>query len=153
MKNIFILLSFLCLNAFSQEKLDTTNLYFKSLKLHVAYLESTFKNNNVSFPDNINVEYNEQTTINLPSQIDNFKISYLNRDEIKKLSSKESIQLIVIRPAVINAKSIIINVIDFNVKFRKNNFSYSNGGGSKIEFVYDCVNDCFKIGKIKQGGI
>jgi hypothetical protein len=153
MRHLYLFLSLLCLNAFSQEKIDSTNIYLRSLKLHLAYLEDNYKKSNLSLPYTVNVEVDEQTTINLPNQIDNFRISYLNKEDIKKLAKKESIQLIVMRPVVIFQNSLIINIIDFNVRFSKNNFNYSNGGGSKIEFIYDCKDDYFKVSNIKQGGI
>ncbi|QQS51016.1 MAG: hypothetical protein IPM71_15810 [Bacteroidota bacterium] len=150
MKKILIILGLVtCISAFSQEYNDTTNIYYKSLKLHIAYLKSNVNNGS----NNVIVEYNEQTTINLPTQIDNFKISYSNRDEIKKLSAKEAIQLIVIKPVVINQNRIFVNIIDFTVNYKRGNFNYVNCGGSKIEFKYDCLNNYFKVENLKQGGI
>lgn len=133
------------------QKSDSSNIYLVSLTKHIQYLKSLRTTAGLS---SVYVEKDELTTENLPEKIDDVTISYLTRQEIKsKTSGGKRIRLIVIRPVVVGESSLSVNVIDFSVTSKKNNFNYANGGGSALEFKYDCELKKFVLANKKQGGI
>lgn len=129
---------------------ETDNLYLESLKLHLAYLEDLNKEKNIT---TYFVESDFKTTKDLPNTVNGVTVEYLNRDEIKKKCKQSQFHLIAIRQLELIGNKIEINVIDFIVDFKKKNFNYSNTGGSKLIFKYDCDKLKYTLLEKKQGGI
>ncbi len=127
---------------------DTLNIYQISLTHHLEYLKSLNKNVQSVF-----VEKSDLTS-ELPEKIGDVRVVYLTRSEIQAKTKKGNrIDLIVIRPVMINAKSIKTVIIDFAVTSKKNKFKYANGGGSTFEFKYNCDLESFELASKKQTGI
>ncbi|HEY5750636.1 MAG TPA: hypothetical protein VIU12_31455 [Chryseolinea sp.] len=151
MKYLFFLVLSLALGieGFSQQN-DSLNIYLVSLTSHLEYLKSKSKENIQS----VYVERDDLVTGSLPKQIDGITIFYLTRLEIRDKTRKgKRIPLIVIRPVKVERTSLKISIIDFSVTTKKNSFNYSNGGGSTLEFRYNCDLQKFELTNKKQGGI
>lgn len=132
------------------QKNDSPNIYLISLTTHLEYLKSVSKKS----IESVYVERHEVATEGLPDQIDGTRIYYLTRLEIRDKTRKgKRIELIVMRPVVVKATSLKVAIIDFSVTSKKNNFNYANGGGSTLEFTYNCDAQRFELTNKKQGGI
>ncbi len=128
---------------------DSLNIYRISLATHIEYLKSV----NKASIQSVNIERSEVTE-SLPDQVNGIRIFYLTRSEIRDKTQKgKRIELIVIRPVIVDSKSLKITIIDFSVTSKKNNFNYANGGGSSLEFKYNCNLQKFELTNKKQGGI
>ena len=149
MKKIIILsiLTILTLKLMAQEAKD---LYLESLKLHLSYLNDLNKgeDQNIYF-----IEAESNITSNLPQIINGINVKYLNRDEIKRKGKQSKFHLIAIRQLELNQDKIEINIIDFKVEYKKRNCNYSNTGGSKFVFKYDCEKLHYILYEKEQGGI
>ena len=118
---------------FNTESKDSTNIYCFSLK---RYCES-LGNSNES-PAIVYVEENHVVTRGLPANLIGFEIRYLDQTEIKKhLKGKKSITLVSIVSLSVKGNDFFVTVIPFEVSYKKNNFTYINGGGLKVSFEFD----------------
>lgn len=130
---------------------DSSNIYLISLTQHIEYLRSLKTTAGLS---SVYVETDELTTENLPEKIGDMTISYLTRQEIKsKTLDGKRIRLIVVRPVVVNEGSLRVNVIDFFVTSKKNNFNYVNLGGSIFIFKHNCEKGRIELSHQKHGEI
>ena len=151
----FLLILFLFLNqsAFGQVKLDTSNLYYQALKLHLERW-ATYKRENpnlVKIPDTYFVEKDLYTTDGLPEIIDSQKIQYLTREEIfVKTKNDQGISLIAIRPAMWRNGKFQINVNDYTVTTKDNQIYYSFGGSSMFIIIFDEIYKHFALKNINK---
>jgi hypothetical protein len=143
---VVFLLSFRISIAYSQIK-DSTNVYQVALSYHLEYLKKLHKNLNTVF-----VQL-DQTTEEFPDNINGIQIRYVNGKDIKKLTRRSKIELIVVRPAELIANSVQISVIDFSASYKRKKFYYFNGGGSLFEFKYNCDTKYFELALKTQDGI
>lgn len=121
-------------------KIDTSNLYYEALKLHLAS-KVKFRNERpdlIKLPDTYYVEKDTYTTENLPEIINSQKIKYLTREDIfDKTKNRQTFELIAIRPAKWRKGDFEISVIDFRVSRKGKHLYYRNGGGSTFIVVPD----------------
>lgn len=127
--------------------------YFSALEEHIKHKteieQKVFKRQ----LDSILVELNEQSS-GLPALIGSVRIVLVDKTKIHALTNKGNrIFIVDIRPAKVGAHSILINVIDFSVTRDGKRFKYLNGGGSILEYKYNCNLDQFELISKKQGGI
>ena len=148
------LLSFLTVRPFSQtiyntESKDSTNIYFFSLTKYCADL-----NKLEDKPAIVYVEEYYSITNDLPNQILTFKIKYVDQIESKNyLKGKKSMTLVRIIPLRVKGNEFFVNVIPFEVSYKKNNFNYVNGGGLKVRFEFDKSMNGLKFKAANWGGI
>lgn len=129
---------------------DDLNIYSESLKWHLEYIKS-FK---ALSEQEVYVEKNDVTTLDLPERIGEIKITCLSKEEIKaKTKSGNRIHLVVIRPVIVENSSLKVGIIDFYVSSKKRSFNYANTGGSILRFSYDCELAKFKLIDKKYSGI
>lgn len=143
---IIFLLSFRISIAYSQIK-DSTNVYQLALSHHIEYLKELNKNLKTVF-----VQL-DQTTEEFPNTINGIQIRYVNGGDIKNLTRRSKLELIVVRPAELSPNSVQISVIDFSASYKRKKFYYSNGGGSLFEFKYNCDKKYFELTSKTQNGI
>lgn len=112
---VIFLLSFRISIAYSQIK-DSTNVYQVVLSHHLGYLKELHKNLKTVF-----VQL-DQTTEEFPDNINGIQIRYVNGEDIKNLTRRSKIELIVVRPAELIANSVQISVIDFSASYKRKKF-------------------------------
>jgi hypothetical protein len=90
-----------------------------------------------------------------PKVINGIKIQYLDQNELKTIlrKNKSSIPVIKIIPLKIINDKLFINVIQFQVTFKKDNFNYANGGGLSVYFIYNCETKTIQFAYSKVGYI
>ena len=144
---IFSILTIITIKLMAQE---AKNLYLESLKLHLAYLNDLReeKDSNIYF-----IEADYKITGDLPQTINGLTVRYLDREEIKSKGKQSQFHLISVRQLELKQDKIEINIIDFMVDYKKRKFNYSNTGGSKLVFKYDCEKALYILYEKKQGGI
>ena len=144
---IFSILTIITIKLIAQE---AKNLYLESLKLHLAYLNDLReeKDSNIYF-----IEADYKITGDLPQTINGLTVRYLDREEIKSKGKQSQFHLISVRQLELKQDKIEINIIDFMVDYKKRKFNYSNTGGSKLVFKYDCEKALYILYEKKQGGI
>jgi hypothetical protein len=135
---------------------DSTSIYYKSLKLHLEYVERNLSGN--ALPANgfwdINIEIPFQLAGQLPDSLGHFRISYLNEKEIRaRIKRHRSMYLIRMGPAVIKDSLHIIGIGNFNITSRKRHLHYGNGGGTTATFRYDNSMEGFVLVDLEQGGL
>jgi hypothetical protein len=136
------------MKAYSQ-KTDSLNIYWVALKMHVTYFETLQKQDSNMV---IYIERDNNLFYKFPMSIGGHNIRLLGRDEIKQLAKKKSLELISIRPIQLIDSSLDLNIINYNVTYKKRSFNYANEGGSIVTFIFDCTKQCFVIKNIKQVG-
>ncbi len=137
------------------QKIDTLNIYYQALKLHIDYfnnLQKTISNSekktSVYF-----IEKNDYATDSLPKLIAEHKIEILSRQEINiKTKNKKGIQLIALKPAIWDNGRLVVNVIDFEVTRKGRNYYYSNKGGSSFQVICNPNENALRLKTIHQGG-
>lgn len=55
--------------------------------------------------------------------------------------------------SILNSNIFEIRIIDFTVKQHKDNYQFSNGGGSTFIYEYSCENKIWKLISTKHSGI
>ncbi len=150
---MIILLSF-CGKSFSQqgfntEKKDSSNVYHFALIKYCDYLDKIKNETRLIY-----VENNFLITGNLPNKIKDHVIKYLDKGELKShLMKHDKITLIRIVPLRVKGNDIFVNVIPFNVTYKKRNFKYVNGGGLGIKFEFDFKTNGLIFKSSEYGGI
>ncbi len=125
------------------------DIYTESLKYHLENLMAVDAIRNKT----VYVERIARLTDELPDSIYSLRIVYLSKDEIRYMTKhKSGIDIIVITPAKMDSAVWRVNVIDFYVTSDRKSFNYSNGGGSIIEFTYDCNFARFRVENKKYIG-
>ena len=153
---ILILLYSIGFSEINAQKTDTLNVYYQALKLHLDYWDSFHKERPdlVKIPSVYYIEQDEYSTDSLPSLISGHKIEILKQADIYTLTkNKKGIALIAIRPARWENGRLMIYVIDFGVTRDRDNYEYSNGGGSAFQVVCMPNENGLGLKIIHQGGI
>ncbi|PXV62664.1 hypothetical protein CLV62_11853 [Dysgonomonas alginatilytica] len=136
----FSLLYIVCINSFAQE-FDKQNIYYKALKSHFEYIEASNKKypNLWKMSDLYYIEKDDLTTKNFPDSIMSYKIELLSLPDIReKTNKKRSISIFAVRPAQWENGKLLINVIQFSVSRRGNDYSYMNMmDGTSYQVIYD----------------
>jgi hypothetical protein len=138
------------------DPVDTTNIYYRSLKLHLDYIEKNLADQPLpasGFWD-VNMQVPAQLAGQLPERVGNFRISYLDKKEILASTKKhKSIYLIWMQPVVVEDNLQTIGIVNFSMTFRKRKLNYGNGGGTRVKFRYDNSRNSFELVELRQGGI
>jgi len=119
---------------YTTERKDSTNIYFKSLEVYCQTIDKTELTDNKVY-----VEKDHFVTEKLPNEINGLDILYLDRIELKKTIKKDrgKITLIKIIPLRIKKTDFFVNVIPFEVSYKKRNFNYVNDGGLSVKYEFD----------------
>lgn len=136
MNKVLIMLMFILGHSKLQaQEVDTLNVYFKALKIHLSEKKQFYIDNpQIKSPEEFYVEKNDYTTNKIPNIIDGLKIKILSTEDIYRLTNKGNIlSLIAIRPAMWKDGNLKISVIDFAVIRTGKKYGYTNLGGN--EFV------------------
>jgi hypothetical protein len=135
---------------------DSSAIYFRSLKLHLAYLEKSMTNQPLPQGGywHVNMEIPDQLAGRLPDQIGHFRISYMDKKEIRaSIKKHRSIDLIRLFPAVVEDNLHVVGIVNFIMTYHKRKLNYGNSGGSTVKFRYDNSQDGFVVVDVKQGSI
>lgn len=149
MKKIIILfiITIITIKVMAQE---ADSLYLESLKQHLAYLNDVRKGEDLKI---FFIEADYKIISNLPQTINGVTVRYLGGKEIKCKAKQSPFHLISVRQLDLKQDKIEISIIDFMVDYKKRKLNYSNTGGSKFVFKYDCEKALYILHEKKQGGI
>ncbi|HMM04028.1 MULTISPECIES: hypothetical protein [unclassified Dysgonomonas] len=148
----FCIFIFMSIHSFAQE-FDKQNIYYQTLKSHFEYIEEQHGKR----PDlwrMASIYYIEEdfiTTKGFPDFVDKNKIQVLSLSDIKeKTKNKKSINLLAVRPAQWEEGKVIINVIEFSVSRKGNNYSYLNlMDGTSYQIIYNSNTKQYSLIPIK----
>lgn len=131
-----------------------TLIYNQCLSWHIQYLNDLQTKGIIKVPEqNIyNIEYFTYLK-EIPFYTDKYKINFVDKAEIKRKGKKNQFHLIIIEPIKVNKNLLSVRIIDFNVSYKKKNYSYINMGGSVFLFEYDCNKKGFILKKKQQGAL
>jgi hypothetical protein len=138
------------------DSVDSTNIYYRSLKLHLDYFEKSLGNRPLPASGywDINIQVPAQLTGQLPGRIGNFRISYLDKNEVRANTKKhKSMYLICMEPVIVEDNLRTVGIVNFTMTFRKRKLNYGNGGGTRAKFRYDDSRNSFELVELRQGGI
>src|SRR5882724_1823410 len=147
-------------HAFSEKRtvadssVDSSSIYYKSLKLHLDYVEKHLTGGRLPVAGywNINLEIPSQLAGQLPDHLGHFKITYLNKKEIRaKIKRHRSLYLICMSPMVVADGLQIVGVGDFSITSRRRQIWYDNSGGTTAKFRYDNNKESFELVDLQQG--
>ena len=134
---------------FNTESKDSTNIYSFSLNKYYESLGNLKETTSIVY-----VEDHYSITKDLPNQIMTFEIKYMDQIECKKyLKGKKNMTLVRILPLQVKGNEFFVNVIPYEVSYKKNNFNYVNGGGLKVMFEFDESMNGLKFKAANWGGI
>ena len=143
--------------AFSQNSAaPDNNLYLRALSACVEKQAEAYKNLDKE-RDYLNriVEYNLFLTQKLPTQIGEYRIEYLNGDELvaryKKL--RKPFPILSMRPMVNEEGVLRISLLDYWFSYEKRSLRFSLEGGCNAFFRYDCEQKAFVLDKVDLWGI
>lgn len=140
------------MSSFAQD-FDKQNIYYKALESHFGKREDLNRKRPDLWKiyDVYYIEKNDLIIKNFPDSIRNSKIELLSRSDIEeKTKKKQVINLFVVRPAQWKDGKLIINVIEFAVSRKRNNYSYVNTmDGTSYQVVYNSSNKEYALIPIK----
>ncbi|HMH24552.1 MAG TPA: hypothetical protein VK563_22380 [Puia sp.] len=140
----------------SDSSSDSASIYYKSLKLHLDYVERYLTDGPLppSGYWNIDMEIPSQLSGQLPGQLGHFRISYLNKKEIRaRIKRHRSMYLIRMGQAVVRDGFRIVGIGNFNITSRRRKLWYGNSGGTTAKFKYDDACDSFVLVDLQQGSL
>lgn len=128
------------IKSFAQE-FDKQNIYYQALKSHFEYIEEQH-NKRPDLWRIASVYYIEEDyyiTKGFPDFVDKFKIKVLSSSDIKeKTKNKKSISLLAVRPVQWQDGKLVVDVIEFSVSRKRNNYSYINlMDGTSYQIIYN----------------
>jgi len=83
-----------------------------------------------------------------------FNVEILNYSAIRnRLKKEESLTVIRIIPLRMEGGVFFINIIPFGATKSSNGLHYSNGGGYRVEFLYNCSSKKFELRAVKKGSV
>jgi len=153
---LFIFLVATGITGIKAQEFDSTNIYFRSLTLHLKYWND-FHNERpdlVKKRDVFYIEQNEFITRNFPTEIRGQRIEILSAKEIyKKTKNRKHIGLVVVRPASWSNGKLTINVVDVGVSRKNRHYYYLTSGGSEFQIIGDSTESKIGLKILYQGGI
>lgn len=152
--------------ALSQNKIssdDENNPYSKALFASLHKMDTSW--GKISTTDcgnrvclnykNVIVEYDYKITQKLPFQSGEYKVEYLNTQELidryKKL--KKEFAVFRIHPMEINENRLVIRVTVHWFRYKEPHLIYAISDWGNVYFHYDCEKQEFVIEEVKLGGI
>lgn len=118
---------------FNTERSDSSNVYYYALIKYCDYLDKQ-----KGRTEAIYVQRNYLITDNLPGKINEHTVIYMDDGEvIKHLRRREAMTLVRIVPLRVKGNDFFVNVIPFDVTYKRKNFNYVNGGGLGVRFEFD----------------
>ncbi|HKO45891.1 MAG TPA: hypothetical protein VJU84_21620 [Pyrinomonadaceae bacterium] len=158
---LLLLFGFLAGNPLPQTKAasqNKNNLYAIALSACVkkefeeyGYMESSGR----TFYNRI-VEYDRLLTKNLPTQFGDFKIEYLNEEDLSERYKKTRKKLSVLRifPMENDGAILKIDLPHLYVSVpKRRHYVYEMEGGCQTEFKYDSSQENFILSKVKLWGV
>jgi hypothetical protein len=133
-----------------------SNLYLKALSACVEKQAKEYKDidKERNFL-NIIVEYHLFLTRDLPTQIGEYRIEYLNGDELVARYKKvgKPFPIISMRPMVTEEGMLRVGLADYWFSYKKRSLNFSLEGGCNVLFRYDCEQKAFMLDKVDLWGI
>lgn len=117
---------------------DMSNLYLQALKIHLKKEGAHYKEKSIY------IQESSFTTEDLPQSIDSFKINYIYQSDIASMLKKQKkVYVSAIIPVTIVENTITINVVNYVVRNGRKVLAFTNDGGTKIEYKFDCIENKF----------
>lgn len=135
---------------YNTEQKDSTNIYYKSLEVYCQTID------NAGLKDkNVYVEKDHLVTEKLPSEINGLNILYLDGIELRKTIKKANGKIILVKiiPLRIRKTDFFVNVIPFEVSYKRKNFEYINSGGLSVKYEFNSKLNGLVFKEYKWGGI
>jgi hypothetical protein len=157
---LWLFFGFLAVNAFSQTKpvpQNEDNLYAVALSACVKKEFEEYGDTSSSGRNFFNriVEYDRSLTENLPTQFGDFKVEYLNTEDLSQRYKKTRHRLSVFRmfPMWNEGATLKINLSHYYVSVSKRNFLYELEGGCRTEFKFDSPKERIVLSKVELWGV
>lgn len=101
------------------------------------------------------IETNPEITDGLPSQLEDYRVEYLDSQEQLKRYKKlrKEFSILRIRPMQSDGSLLKIQVSVSYFKYERHKFLFAVSDWSDVEFRYDCETKKFVISSIRLGGI
>jgi hypothetical protein len=104
---------------------------------------------------NMIVEKDRNITKGLPSQLGDYRVEYLDSQELidryKKL--RKEFAILVAYPMVNEGERLEISFNVYWISYKKGSLNYSLSDWSKVHFRYDCEKREYVVSEVKLGGI
>lgn len=139
---IHIVLAFVSVSAYGQTKND----YKIMIDSAIAMQKAMYR------PDIYLIDEKDQPYISTSDDLGK-KFKYISLYEIKNRKLlKEGINAWKIFP-ILNGNRMTINIIDFVITYRKNNYAFGNRGGATVIFEYSCNSNKWILLNTKWSGL
>lgn len=153
-----LLLLLLTSSALSQQRntpVIENNVYYRALFASLEKMDREWgKIGNTDY-HNMIVETNRNITVGLPSQLGNYRVEYLERQELidryKRL--RKEFAILVAYPMVNEGERLQITFNVYWISYKKSSLNYALSDWSKVYFRYECDKREYVVDEVKLGGI
>jgi len=115
---------------------NSTFIYSEAVKAHFHHYSSYYLDKKSTRYGYI---HDEILDITLPSSINESSLEFIDVYDKGSLSDlKPGINLVSLQPINLNGSKIEIVIINYFVSYKRGNYEFANGGGSKSIFEYSC---------------
>jgi len=132
------------------------NLYLRALSACVEKQAHEYKNLGGGRDyQNRTVEKDTFLTAKLPAQIGEYRIEYLDRNELtaRYRKTRKPIPVLSVRPLVNEGGMLKIGIVDYWFSYAKRSTYFSLEGGCNVFFRYDCDQKVHVIEKVDLWGV
>lgn len=153
-----VLLLLLSLSALTEQRntpVVENNLYYRALFASLEQMDREWgKIGNTDY-HNMIVEYDRKITKGLPSQHGDYRVEYLDSQELidryKKLGKE--FPILVAYPMVNEGERLEISFNVYWITYEKRSLNYALSDWSTVYFRYDCEKREYVVDDVKLGGI
>lgn len=110
---------------------------------YAQYKQATKNQNNKDYLENLYLLNDQNQPLNYLPSSNKFKSISVYDSRSQKII-KKGIYAWKVLPAL-SGNKLIINIIDFFITYKNNNYNFGNGGGSQIAFEYDCEKGIWRL--------
>jgi hypothetical protein len=135
--------------------LTETNLYYRALFASLDKMDREWGRQGRTDYRNMIVQKNRDITGGLPSQLGDYRVEYLEPQELidryKKL--RKEFAILVAYPMVNEGERLEITFNVYWISYKKRSLGYALSDWSKVYFRYECDKREYVIDEVKLGGI
>jgi len=144
---VFLFFNFIVLYYSQNRTDDYKQLLDSAIAIKKNSIEKNVKNKNYYIINADNSKYSISNKI-LEENIKSIDIY----DKENKFLIKKGINVWKVIP-ILNKDQLTIDIIDFSVFYKNNNYQFLNNGGSKVIFKYSCIEEKWLLIKESHSGI
>ena len=129
-------------NVDNTEKKDSSNIYYDAFKR--VYTSYDYKDR-ILYVEKSNITTESLQVLSIPNKIE--LVNYLKLREMTKGNKKANIIRVV--PLQIQNEEFIINIIEYDVTYKRKNWDYVNLGGARVIYSYNNQKGIFEFKEIR----